>query len=341
MPSGFSADMAPIEHGGDLAAVRDLHPEAPEPWIDLSTGINPRPYPVGPVSPQAWTRLPARDDLEMLLTAASVAYGAASRHEIVAASGTQAIIQALPALIEGPSVGILGFTYQEHEAVWRAAGRDVAVVDRLEDLARFDIAVLVNPNNPDGRLVAPADLAALAAETARRGGTLVVDEAFMDVIRPSASLVLHGRPANAIVLRSFGKTYGLAGLRLGFAVLDEARALRLERMLGPWAVSGPALEIGHHALADSAWLETTIARLEREAARLDGLLLDAGFDILGGTPLYRLGRHAEAQRVRRRLGAAGIHVRAFADRLDLLRFGLPGPTAAWERLARALGPARR
>ncbi|MCW1841483.1 threonine-phosphate decarboxylase CobD [Prosthecomicrobium hirschii] len=331
---------AAIHHGGDLATARRLHPDAPSPWIDLSTGINPVPYPVGEIAAEAWTRLPGRDAVDRLIAAARTAYGAGPETAVVAAPGTQALIQRLPDLLPGPRVRVLGFTYQEHEAVWRQAGRRVERVAEASALAGADVAVIVNPNNPDGRLIAPAALAEIAHGIAAAGGTLVVDEAFMDVIRPAPGAYPAGllpfRPPGTLVLRSFGKAYGLAGLRLGFALGDGALVARLGAALGPWAVPGPALEIGARALADRAWLEVATARLEADAARLDRLLVGAGFEIIGGTPLFRLARHADAAGLHGRLARAGILTRAFAEP-TWLRFGLPGTAPAWSRLAAALG----
>jgi cobalamin biosynthetic protein CobC len=171
---------------------------------------------------------------------------------------------------------------------------------------------------------------------ARRGGALIVDEAFIDVLPPAASLVPDLPPAT-IVLRSFGKTYGLAGLRLGFAVAAPPFIARLRAELGPWAVSGPAIEVGTRALADASWLAAAQARLRIDEQRLDRLLVAAGCALRGGTPLFRLAQHPRAQAMAERLGKRGIHVRTFAREPTWLRLGLPGAAADWVRLERALG----
>jgi cobalamin biosynthetic protein CobC len=139
-----------------------------------------------------------------------------------------------------------------------------------------------------------------------------------------------------MVQRSFGKAYGLAGLRLGFALASPDIAASLRETLGPWSVSGPAIAIGIRALADSEWLTTQGARLGRESARLDALLHSAGWRIIGGTRLFRLGAHAAAPAVFQRLLALGILTRPFADAPDRLRFGIPGDERAWARVAAAL-----
>ena len=326
---------SPVYHGGDLAQVRARFPLAPEPWIDLSTGIDPTPYPLPPLPPETWTRLPESRDVAALEAVAAEAFGVHDPAGVAATPGTQALIQMLPRLLAGARVGILGFTYQEHARVWREAGREVTVVDRLADLARFDIGLLVNPNNPDGRLVPDADLAALALDMGVSGRRLVVDEAFVEVMGEGASLAPRLPIGGAVVLRSFGKTWGLAGVRLGFCLADAAFAAAVRRAFGPWAVSGPAIAVGRAALADRRWLAATRTRLAADAARLDALLAAAGCRILGGTPLFRLVECADAARFADRLAAAGIHVRRFPHDPRLLRFGLPGEESAWERLAAA------
>jgi cobalamin biosynthesis protein CobC len=323
-------------HGGNINAARSLYPDAPAPWIDLSTGINPVPYPVGAVPPSAWTRLPEPAELAALEAAARVAYGAGPSAGIVAAPGTQALIQWLPRLVPARRVGVLGFTYREHENCWRAAGAEISTVTALPDLAGFDVGVVVSPNNPDGRTFAPDDLAEVAGRLARRGGRLIVDEAFMDLIGRPSSLVPRLPAAGAIVLRSFGKAYGLAGLRLGFAAASAEDCLQLRGAMGPWAVSGPAIEIGRRALADETWLAETAGRLNDEANRLDGLLQSAGFDIVGGTPLFRLAQQSDAAAWFERLCRAGILTRPFQAKPAWLRFGIPHGAADWARLEAAL-----
>ena len=313
-------------HGGDLGEAMRRFPDAPRPWIDLSTGLNPVPYPVPAIPEAAWTRLPSRVAEEALQDAAMARYGVGRRSMIVPAPGTQALIQVLPRLLPPSRVAIVGPTYEEHQVCWRRAGHDVRIVPKLED---SDVVVVVNPNNPTGRLFSPSELARIA-------GFLVVDEAFIDFLPREMSFASQLR-SRAVVLRSFGKTYGMGGLRLGFAIASPELAPRIREELGPWAVPGPALEIGRRALNDGAWLRTARERLVADTARLDGMLRQAGFEVLGGTLLFRLARHPSAAIFVQRLGQQGIHVRAFPDAPDQLRFGLPGNDEAFRRLAAALG----
>ncbi|WP_424361199.1 threonine-phosphate decarboxylase CobD [Methylocystis parvus] len=326
---------SPIAHGGRLDEARRLYPNAPQPWIDLSTGVNPHPYPLPAIAPEAWTRLPDDEAFAALEAAAHAAYRAPQAVAVIPGAGVQAFIQLLPRVFPARRVGVLGFTYAEHAACWSAAGAKVATVESIADLAGFDVAIVVNPNNPDGRVVSSRDLARLADEMTRKSGLLVVDESFVD-FTPTHSVASLASLEGAIVLRSFGKAYGLAGLRLGFALCAPRRAERLRSALGPWAVSGPALAIGGRALSDARWLQAAAVASAMDAARLDSLLEQAGFGLMGGTALFRLVRHERAGDWFMRLCESGILPRAFPERPEWLRFGLPAGEAAWTRLTNAL-----
>ncbi len=331
------------DHGGDLGAARLRFRGAPEPWIDLSTGINPWAYPIPPCPPELWQRLPDPATLEALTAAAAQTFGAPSALHIAAAPGSQSVIQWLPRLRPPGRVAVLGPTYAEHAASWTAAGHHVSLLemDRLPNPVErlyhesWDTVVVVNPNNPDGRTLGPDQLRALAATQARRQGWLVVDEAFAD-LTPTASVTAAVGAPGLVVLRSFGKFFGLAGLRLGFALTEPDLAATLRQALGPWPVSGPAAMIARLALADQAWIAETRIRLAAAADRLDHMLTRHGLALLGGTSLFRLARTDAAQARFERLGQAGILVRRFDAHPHWLRFGLPADDAAWQRLEAAL-----
>lgn len=320
-----------IWHGGDLATARALFPDAPQPWVDLSTGINPIPYPLPELPLSLWTRLPGADDEAALIAAARAAYRVPDHAGIVAAPGTQILIELLPRLAPAGPVAILGPTYAEHGHAWRKAG--FAATEAVAPDGAAATIVVVNPNNPDGRLFSRAELAELAKRCAARGGLLVVDEAFIDFTQGAS--IVPDLPAGAIVLRSFGKTYGLAGLRLGFAIGAAEQMTRLKAALGPWSVAGPALHVGAQALSDAAWLARTGEERTGDAARLDALLSPHG-RIVGGTSLFRLLETPAAPALFARLGRHGIYVRRFQNAPTRLRFGLPGDEAGWARLQTAL-----
>lgn len=309
-----------------------MFPDAPRPWIDLSTGINPHAFLLPVFSPEAFTRLPEPGEITRLEQVALAAYGAPAGTQIVAAPGTQVLISLLPRLVGRRRVAILGPTYAEHPAGWQGVGAEVRVVSGLEAAAGANVIVLVNPNNPDGRLIPPAQLAEFAARHAAGGGVLVVDEAFADLEGEAATIAPLLPLPGVLVLRSFGKTYGLAGVRLGFALGDEALVHALRAAMGPWAIAGPALEAGLAALADEDWRRQMAQRLEGEAARLDVVMRRLGLGVIGGTRLYRLGEAEGAPALFNRIGKAGILVRRFSDQPRRLRFGLPADEAAWRRL---------
>jgi cobalamin biosynthetic protein CobC len=324
-----------IWHGGDLATAKALFPQAPEPWIDLSTGINPIPYPLPALPLSLWQRLPGQADEAALLAAARKAYRMRAESGLVAAPGTQILIELLPRLVPGAKVAVLGPTYGEHAPAWRKAGATVREIGDLAEIGDANAVVLVNPNNPDGRIVPRETLVRLAGLLSAQGGLLVVDEAFAD-FEPEVSL-LPILPEGALVLRSFGKAYGLAGLRLGFAVGEPRFTDALLAMLGPWAVAGPALHVGAAALGDAEWLSVAGEARAADSRRLDALLAQHG-RVVGGTVLYRLLETAQAPALFERLGQSGIYVRRFQHDPSRLRFGLPGDETAWARLAQALAP---
>jgi cobalamin biosynthetic protein CobC len=325
---------APSFHGGDLGAARKLFPGAPEPFIDLSTGINPFPYPLPPLDPALFARLPEPAATERLAAIAAAAYGAPSPAQVVVAPGVQSLLPLVARLAHPGRAAVLGPTYAEHARVAALAGHAVREVTAIDELAGADLALVVNPNNPDGRLLHRDALLDLADKLAP--GLLVVDEAFMDVAPPDASLASVVVRPNLVVLRSFGKFFGLAGVRLGFALAAPEIAAQLRAALGPWAVSGPALAIGSAALADAAWIEQTRRRLAVTAQRLHALLLEAGLDVAGGASLFRLVRTPAAGELFQQLGRAGVFVRRFAEQPTWLRLGLPGHEGEWQRLTAAL-----
>ena len=306
-------------------------------WLDLSTGVNPWSWPI-PVHLPAdiWQRLPSRADEEALIAAAREAYAIPAGAGIVAAAGTQSLIQWLPQLASDGPVAIVEPTYNEHAPAWRMAGHDVIARADLDDLPPVvRHVVVVNPNNPDGRVISRAALTHIAALVKERGGWLVVDEAFADV-EPETSVIKLCADWPIVVLRSFGKFYGLAGLRLGFAVAPPEIERQIALALGPWACSGPALTIGAAALRDREWAHRARLAIQRQARKLDHVLAGAGFTIVGGTGLFRLARRADTSKVHASLSARHIWCRRFDWADDLLRFGLPRDDRDLERLAAAL-----
>ncbi|ESZ33373.1 threonine-phosphate decarboxylase CobD [Mesorhizobium sp. L2C067A000] len=325
-----------VDHGGSLGRARALFPHAPQPFVDLSTGINPHSYPLFELPATALSRLPEAARLCELARVAAGAYGAPSAENVAVAPGTQILLPRVASLVSPGKALVLGPTYAEHARAAAIAGHAVAEVDDFEALAGAEIAIVVNPNNPDGRVVSQERLLRLAETLRAIGGLLVVDEAFMDVGPHAESLAGDVGRGGIVVLRSFGKFFGLAGLRLGFALSDAVTVERLETQFGPWAVAGPALEYGIRALADSGWQAGMRRRLAQDAARLDALLSRFGVAVAGGTTLFRYLRLADAPGLFSTLGERGILLRHFSERPQVLRAGLPGSQEEWQRLESAL-----
>ena len=400
-------------HGGRLCVARALHPQAPQPWIDLSTGINPKPYPAPRASSSSRARLPEPQELRALEEVAARAFGVAEQDCVVAVGGSEAALRLMPYVLQVDRAAIVGPTYSSHEDAWRKAGSCVDVVERTHGLlipssphpnppplrrggsqlidiplnsqprpfpceagegqdggagfnhphprcawmhewrerrdaqerpplrqgAGRQVITVVNPNNPDGAVLHRDRLLALHDQLAQHDGYLVVDEAFADAAPACsvASLAGSKRYPRLLVLRSFGKFYGLAGLRLGFVIAAPGIAQRFRSLLGDWPVTADAIAAGCAAYADAAWGERTRARLQSAAHSLDALLVRSGFTLVGGTSLFRLARSNTAGRCFERLLDAGILVRPFDHDATLLRFGLPYGAPAWQRLTRALG----
>lgn len=303
-----------------------------EQWLDLSTGIAPYHWPLPALTAAAWNRLPERDD--GLEAAARDYYGVQA---LLPVAGSQAAIQLLPRLRGEARVGIVAPAYAEHALAWRREGHRLQEISEgsvPRALERLDVLVVVNPGNPTGRLIESERLLDWHAQLAERGGWLVVDEAFIDCT-PEHSLATHSHRSGLIVLRSFGKFFGLAGMRLGFVLAEPEFLRRLDELLGPWAVAGPTREVARAALLDGARQEYQRQRLQADGLRLAVLLSQYGLPPAGGTALFQLVLQERPAELHEFLARRGILVRLI-NVPPGLRFGLPGDEAGWARLEQAL-----
>ncbi len=325
-----------LEHGGRLLAAAAHYGIAPEHWLDLSTGIAPYAYPVPRIPAAAWQRLP--EDEDGLAAIACRCYGA---RQALPLPGSQAAIQLLPRLKAPGSAVMLEPSYAEYAAAWHGAGHTVrccAAEDLPPAAATADAVVIGNPNNPTGHRFSRQDLLDLARQLEARGGWLVVDEAFADAEEKSESLADvagSAAAANVVVLRSLGKFFGLAGARVGFALAADAILAPLADALGPWAVAHPSRHAARAALADGAWQAAQRVRLQRDGARLHGLLAAAGLGESSGTALFRYLARDDARQLHEFFARQGILLRHFAQPAAV-RWGLPATEADWQRLAAAL-----
>lgn len=309
------------DHGGGVDAAVATYGGARAQWVDLSTGINPVPYPLGDIPTLSWTSLPDRTAQQALITAARTYWNIPQAAAVLAAPGASSLIARIPALRPAAQVHIPSPTYNEHAAAFEIAGWQVLTDAKASALAR----VIVHPNNPTGQWHhdEPSGL-----------DLHIIDESFADVA-PERSLVSRSVDPGTVILKSFGKFWGLAGVRLGFAIGDHGDIAALANMLGPWPVAGPALEIATHALQDPAWSIATRLRLDDDAARLDGLMIKAGATLSGGTSLFRLYHVDSAADWQHRLAQAHIWSRIFPYSKNFLRLGLPAPNQ-WAQLESAL-----
>jgi cobalamin biosynthetic protein CobC len=321
-------------HGGRGDAARRRFPAAPLPWLDLSTGINPVAWPIGQGSAADHGPLPLREALDGLCAAAGDLFGL-EQHAITALPGSEIGLRLLRHLDLPPPWRVVVPTYRTHLDALPGA-EPIAVARLAAEATRGGTILLANPNNPDGGIIPPVRLAELARTLGKRGGMLVVDEAFADVADDIGVLPHMEADDRVIVLRSFGKFFGLAGVRLGFLCGAAAPVAAMAAMLGDWPVSAQAITCGTAAYRDAGWIAATRRRLAGDAATLDRVLADAGLAAQGDCPLFRLVACNDAAGLFERLGQAGILSRPFADRPDRLRLGLPGDAAGFTRLAAAL-----
>lgn len=326
-----------LEHGGRLRGAALHYGIAEADWLDLSSGIAPWPWPIPEIPTRAWARLPETDDgLEM----AACAYYGASR--VLPVPGSQAAIQALPRLRRSGKVGVVSPCYAEHAEAWRSNGflvREVLEHEVDFFIDNLDVLVVVNPNNPTGLNIPPERLLDWHARLAQRGGWLVVDEAFMDNT-PQMSLSAEAPRVGLIVLRSFGKFFGLAGVRLGFVIAERRLLKLLARQIGPWAVSGPTRVLGQVCMSDVEGHRQQRVRTEQASVRLVELLTRYGLKPQGGCALFQWLITPHAAQLHDFCARRGILLRLFLDSSSphdsSLRFGLPAEDADWQRLELAL-----
>lgn len=318
-----------LEHGGNLHDAIRRYQRSRADWLDLSTGINPQPYPIPVIASDAWHRLP--EPSTALLDAAQSYYGAP---QLLPVAGTQAAIQGLPRLRPHSKVVVAAPSYAEHAFQWKQAGHDVIEVPYAQLASAVDdcdVMVVCNPNNPTGECVDVEVLLRWSTQLAAKGGWLIVDEAFGDVM-PEASVASHTAQVGLIVLRSVGKFFGLAGLRLGFVAAHSELLKELADLLGPWTVSGPAQQIGLTALSDHGWQFAMRQQLKDSGQRLQRLLATHGIASTG-CALYQYWSHARPAEFAEKMAAHGVWIRHFNHGV---RLGLPPDEIDWQCLQQAL-----
>ena len=313
-----------IKHGGNLREAAVQYDIPLKSWIDLSTGINPNGWLPPKIPSNVWLRLPEEED--GLLKAAQNYYGVKN---ILPVAGSQAAIQSLPKCRPASHVGIVSPCYAEYEYCWRQAGHTVKAIHRGDVdkyLHELDVLVVINPNNPDAYLHANSTLKRWQKQLEKQAGWLIVDEAFMDS-SPENSLLQYDLDMmpNLIILRSLGKFFGLAGVRLGFVVANPAILNQIKLDQGSWSISHPARWIGKKALQDQAWQKHTRKELEPKAIRLRQVLSILNVKSVNNTSLFCYFELEDAKVLQAYLAKNGVWVRYF-ELPKAIRIGLPKTT---------------
>ena len=309
------------DHGGGLDDAILKYGGNRTNWLDLSTGINPIPYPIPKVPNHFWHSLPDSQAQSALLSAARKFWKVPNGANIIASSGVSQLIAMLPSLLPVNCVEIIGPTYNEHAAAFQSSGWTVGQTG--------SVRVIVHPNNPDG------NQHVISKQDAKNTDLMIIDESFCDVT-PDETLINLTDQNNVIVLKGLGKFWGLAGLRLGFAVAAPELIKKITDRVGPWAISGPAQFIGQAALTDNSWIIKTRSRLREDSLRLDNLMIEYGNKPLGGTDLFRLYEVKNATKIQNTLAKKFIWTRIFPYSRNWLRLGIPGTEAQWAKLLNAL-----
>lgn len=304
------------DHGGGIDAAIAQYGGARSEWLDLSTGINPNPFPLPPFTSENWGSLPDVKLFKDLEVAARRFWNIPKEAAVLAVPGASSAIARIPNLSTTKgSVRIVTETYNEHASAFRTAGWQVSARGQ-------DASVTVHPNNPTAEFV--------SAPNIPKTPLTIIDESFCD-IAPDHSHIEMARNAGTIILKSFGKFWGLAGLRLGFAIGDPTLIHELRETIGPWQVSGPALVTGITALNDFEWAQNTRENLKQDAQRMDALLTRAGAKIVGGSTLFQLYSVDNAQAWQDKLAKGKVLSRVFPYSQNWLRLGLPHPDR-WDQL---------
>ncbi|MGB0495833.1 MAG: threonine-phosphate decarboxylase CobD [Kangiellaceae bacterium] len=337
----IQTDSSDLVHGGQLQKQAKKYNIPAENWLDLSTGISPYSYPVQTIPSSMWRRLPEFSD--SLLKAVKQYYGSS---KFVACAGSQAAIQAIPqvwkqvlkfsatrpAKIWLPKVG-----YKEHQKHWISNGFSITHYVELpnaSDLEENSVVVVINPNNPSGAVYDSKILLELANTLAKKNGLLIIDEAFIDSNLSLSIATKASHFKNLIILRSIGKFFGLAGIRLGFAFANDTWLKQLKVKLGEWPISGPSLYIAEKALSDSSWQSAQRFRLDKQSMALHSLLRRVFNLNSKGCNLFRTINLANATEIFESLCKQAVYVRLTDDKKSL-RFGIPDSDGFF-RLEKAL-----
>ena len=335
---------SPPLHGGDLTAASQQFGIAIDEWLDLSTGINPKAYPVGRIPEEIFHALPYPKRFNLEAVARNY-YGCKN---LLCVPGSQSAIELLPELRNRCRVAVPAVGYREHAWQWQKQGHELVSYADSEELDRVvdqvDVVVVINPNNPTAEQYPREQLLRWHQQLQSKAGWLIVDEAFADLY-PAISLADVSHLAGLIVLKSVGKFFGLAGIRLGFVLANQAITAQLYDQLGLWVVNGPGRYLASTALGDQQWQLAAKASIVNSQKRMHRLISNywPNSEITTAGLFLSLRFNDEvAQQYYQALASQGMLVRYWppvdGSNCALLRVGLIGENdeANWQRFEKAL-----
>lgn len=307
-----------IKHGGNIDKAISIYGGKVNDWIDLSTGINPDCYPIPKFSNTDWRNLPTLTEIEKLESLIKSEFNTFS--SVMLTPGSQIAISLLPTLLKKQIVGIIEPTYSDYFESFENAGFKVCSCSNIQELLKSKIAIIVNPNNPDGKNYDIKDLLLLSEKV----NLLIVDESFIEASNTSSIIsYIKQKTNNIIVIKSFGKLYGLAGLRLGFVFSGEGFISKFKKIFSFWPVSKVSIKIASRAIKDKKWMINTQIKLKKKTIILDEIMKSINFKLIGGTNLFRLYSTPNSISSHRFLAKKFIWSRIFSYSRKWLRLGIP------------------
>lgn len=315
-------------HGANIYRAAKQYDLELERIMDFSSNVNP----LGPSSQAKRAAKKAISfvdrypdpDMEDLRRAIARYFGIKPA-QIVCGNGSNGLIHLIPRVFRPRKVLVPIPTFSEYAAAAKDAGAEVVTVALKERdgfhmnpveissaLQGVDMAFLCNPNNPTGQALSKTEMLEFMNYAAANGVILVVDEAFMDFMESESILKETVQTSRIICLRAFTKFFGMPGLRIGYAVSDEATIAALRRGQEPWSVSIPAERAAIAALTDWGHNKKTRRLIERERARLlEELRLLPGVETFPGSANFILIKFVliDTHQIIEKLAYRGILVR--------------------------------
>ena len=329
-----------LYHGGRLKDASHVFGDR-DNWLDLSTGVSPWAYPVKPFNQNDWQVLP--EERAQLIAAARSFYREPTA-EIIPVPGSQFAIQWLPFLLTKKArVAVPSCGYREHQFWWKKAGHRTFEYERTDQLPEFiekksiDHVVFIQPNNPTAEVI-ENELVESVLSLIPADGVCILDQAFADYIHSQqAADILSPK---LIKLKSFGKFFGLPGMRLGFVVTSAAIADQLKCVSHQWSIPQWVVNEAASALKDEGWHNIQRMRVNEQSEEIVRLLNH--FDGLSvksaGLFITVLGSKEKIDTLYHHAGEHGIFLRYGEYLLGdnaWLRLGLPGDR--WDEFEQWLG----